>query len=725
MKSFYRIVLLLIILLIPLIMTPSSKVSAENECSSFLPDGKGGFYELSRSDKSYRLYYIDQNGDKTPSYSGSYRITGFSVSGETIFLISEKMNSQPVFVCEGTHRQTVVFLSDITIRDSLIARSERNNICAVDKNDPSAVIIFDSKGSQKKKVNTDFEIDNLFTADGTLYASGHGRAVAVETGTLLRSKVPEGCFILNGEYCSAEDGIVWRFSEGGFSLIGRYSGSLCCTARGEIFSSHGSVTELLHIDGKASASCDNVFITEKMFASSNTAAYISNGKLGIVNRSLMKKPPEKPESKHEASQDSYSRKETEDPVISEATSQASKTDPSSSGISESSLISETVSETPGPASSGVFSRTYDMENRFLYIPTGTTAAKLISDISFDGFSYKFYDHSGKEMTSGKLGTGCRLVFSGDNNKAEYTIIVRGDLTGEGNCNSRDESFIADIILGKSVDRAVKLAADMDNNGIIDADDIVLLAKLADGGIAPSSSGGGLKMSLTADNDISADKAFSVTAELSPGNNVGAAVLELVFDSSRLDLASVRSPQGQSGDLIRYSSSDDTVKLVFLNFHADSSPVSFVFRFEPIVRGSQSYSFRAMLLSSADSYGANKTLPDPVKLDIVSKNKTSSENKSSGSGNSSENKKSDSTDKKNTGSEKKDENSREFFDVSEVNTDSREGNEDTEPDSSSLQEYSAFPAEPEDHSARYLLASGVLLLVLAAAAAGYKLAGRKK
>ena len=81
---------------------------------------------------------------------------------------------------------------------------------------------------------------------------------------------------------------------------------------------------------------------------------------------------------------------------------------------------------------------------------------------------------GEAVASGKLGTGMTVLADG----TRYSVAVKGDLTGEGNLNSRDldammrhltkENFLADIFA---------IAADLDNDNAITTKDLLALSRL--------------------------------------------------------------------------------------------------------------------------------------------------------------------------------------------------------------------------------------------------------
>lgn len=82
---------------------------------------------------------------------------------------------------------------------------------------------------------------------------------------------------------------------------------------------------------------------------------------------------------------------------------------------------------------------------------------------------------GKVITNGKLGTGTEIAFK---NGESTVVVIPGEVTGEGNINSRDLKKILDHLSGKeSLTGAFKKAADIDQDGKITTVDALLTAKM--------------------------------------------------------------------------------------------------------------------------------------------------------------------------------------------------------------------------------------------------------
>ena len=114
------------------------------------------------------------------------------------------------------------------------------------------------------------------------------------------------------------------------------------------------------------------------------------------------------------------------------------------------------------------------------VPQGTTIAILKKHInSAKNSSLIFYDNKKRKISSGNLGTGFSLEYYENSFlKYKYTIIVMGDITGEGSVNTYDKRRLTDYLLGKlELTSAQKYAANLDANNLIDSIDLLLLNRL--------------------------------------------------------------------------------------------------------------------------------------------------------------------------------------------------------------------------------------------------------
>lgn len=124
----------------------------------------------------------------------------------------------------------------------------------------------------------------------------------------------------------------------------------------------------------------------------------------------------------------------------------------------------------------------DSENKYILdVELGTTVAVFKQNLSLnEEYTVSFKNYAGKEITSGKLGTGSVVSFWKDGKIVkEYTLVVKFDVTGEGNFNSRDIDYMYNEIFknGKtSLSGPYFYSGDVDKNGIIDTRDLLMMIK---------------------------------------------------------------------------------------------------------------------------------------------------------------------------------------------------------------------------------------------------------
>lgn len=145
-------------------------------------------------------------------------------------------------------------------------------------------------------------------------------------------------------------------------------------------------------------------------------------------------------------------------------------------------IENSKTESSNPTSKSDFDgfTDYTTDGDYIIIPQGTTVAALKKHInSAKNFSLVFYNNDSKRTDTGTLGTGFSLYcYENSSLKVKYTIIVMGDVTGEGSVNTRDKRRLTDYLLGKlELTSPQKYAANLDKNNIIDSLDLLLLTRI--------------------------------------------------------------------------------------------------------------------------------------------------------------------------------------------------------------------------------------------------------
>lgn len=126
---------------------------------------------------------------------------------------------------------------------------------------------------------------------------------------------------------------------------------------------------------------------------------------------------------------------------------------------------------------------FDKKNMIITgIDLGTTISTIKKNINYDGYTLKILDYKGNEIKSGVIGTSSRLQFFKNSNMAyDFHVIIYGELTGEGNINSRDITKLYAHLLGESeLEGDFLKAVDVDHNGVVNTLDLLRINKHIEG-----------------------------------------------------------------------------------------------------------------------------------------------------------------------------------------------------------------------------------------------------
>ena len=117
-----------------------------------------------------------------------------------------------------------------------------------------------------------------------------------------------------------------------------------------------------------------------------------------------------------------------------------------------------------------------IDNNIMYgISPGMTVQELTNSVSSANGSAVITDASGTKKTSGKLVTGDIITISGSVEKISFTIVIRGDINGDGEPNLKDFVLIQSYILKKGSLNGVKFyAADANYDNVVNLKDFVLV-----------------------------------------------------------------------------------------------------------------------------------------------------------------------------------------------------------------------------------------------------------
>lgn len=121
----------------------------------------------------------------------------------------------------------------------------------------------------------------------------------------------------------------------------------------------------------------------------------------------------------------------------------------------------------------------DRNEGLLYVNASTTFARLKSGIDMGSATLRAVKPNGTVLESGNIGTGTSIELRDNERVIDHLVaVVKGDFVGSGNLTSRDERLLyAHLNNGSSLSGVYLQAADIDNDGIVDTTDLLLLKRL--------------------------------------------------------------------------------------------------------------------------------------------------------------------------------------------------------------------------------------------------------
>ncbi len=441
-----KIMLLLLIGCIVSCIFSGSSVTAEasNSVDEYLVRGfSGGFFLVKNSSDTSSCTCIKENGDSILIFSQrNAKIIKAAVSDSYLYLfIEDKSSSDPmmgIFTYDkgGLLKSTSGVEADNTPASAFAA-------------DDIYFYYLESNNGKIHKISHDrrpYEtvtlqkgITNLFSYNGNVYALSKDSIINVNNADeILSSDIPNfsssDVIEFYDNICIDDSGKVYSFNEGyGFKYIKTLnykisfvlSKSYCGVSKNVIYSLSEAGTSI----GKYTCDSD----IEDACVSGNKAAILCSGEVKIIS-------------------------------LKDFAAFNSNTPGSNSGLSSDKNNKITDIENK-----------YQVIDKYVIMSEGTTVAAIKKNI---GTSLTFCNDDGKAVTSGKVGTGFRIEYRNNSSVLKkYTIIIKGDLTGEGSVNTRDSKALTDYLLeNNDFNETKRFAADLDNNEKIDSIDLLLLIR---------------------------------------------------------------------------------------------------------------------------------------------------------------------------------------------------------------------------------------------------------
>ena len=357
------------------------------------------------------------------------------------------------------------------------------NVYTIKKSGKVTEVFRTSPSGTVKSFASGDEFDKVFCIGGEIYLTANKQRFIY---ILTKSGAEIAEVSLEDDYTMTADENYWYFRDNSKTVKCDIRTGECEDT--EEFPEISENSENMYsLDGNRIVCLDNGEVTAEYISDSDISEIITSGGnlYGIVNQEVVYIPKSVfksvkiEESKSEVSQKSEpSRKESSKTDVSKT--KISKVESKIEiSVSEKSKVSQVSAKEPKIYDYTVSSSIYEISEEVIYIPQGTTIAEFKKGMNYGDCTLKFTNHNGKSVTSGQVGTGWRIDFTGGGSVTSYYTVVTGDVTGEGNINSRDIYLMRDYLFEKAeFTKYQAIAADVKKNNVIDSVDMYMIKKFS-------------------------------------------------------------------------------------------------------------------------------------------------------------------------------------------------------------------------------------------------------
>ncbi len=446
------------------VMSPVSPGMSDAAGKKFfcLPDRHGGFYMSADENGFPKIIRINRSGACKKTKLNSIDYSFAAVGKDMLWFIT--CFPDHAYVSNENNQFTPL---KYTILDGVSVSSEApvfdndDNIYLVDKNKPSYIQKYNKYGILLQQIKCPSKPDRLFfnDSDGVVYALCSGRAFDTVSGKLLPGKADITVSEPVAGRCSDNDGNVYSFSsDDGYEKLYASPYSNACVSKSAVYSFRGNTVYMLGENGETVSSADTGIKIDSLISSGDTIAVLSNYELTILDRDQFV-PVRKEDERSEYSRPQGSSKQ---PLTSDTseTDAASYTPETESGSIDTQSSVQKISPDK---------ETLLISGGYIYIDRPMTLAGLKKELLYGNDISYARNHNSVKVKSGNVGTGWTFSYPGH---GMLTVILYGDLTGEGSINSNDVKVLSSFLIKGSVlsDNA-RLASDIDRNGSIDLRDL--------------------------------------------------------------------------------------------------------------------------------------------------------------------------------------------------------------------------------------------------------------
>lgn len=438
---------------------------------------KSNFLFLTYDDESYCVYKLDKNENLAKTSSNNFVVKSSFFANGYLFLVGKHNKNLPITRLSGGGAWlSSVSIANFNPKEYCITAGKYDDIYAVDTQKPDTVYQYQIDGTPYKTYTLGKNIKSLFTdsSNANVFAVTDGGIFNVETGGFISCDVPTAPYNFSGNYVCDSSGRIFLFnSTTGFECVMQTNYRKLCVLNNTVYAAEKNTVYILDDSGKPEFKYELSSDVQSLCVSGGVAAVMYGNNVQILSRDDFDLIADE-NSNHTVSEISKitetSRTETSKPVSNHTSNPTSRP-------SENSSIQQSSNQTTHQ-SYNISSNKYNINNGMITdIPQGTTVAQLKRNINYGSNVITVTNHNNKIVTSGQIGTGWRIDFSGNGKTVSYYTVIIGDVTGEGNINSRDISALSDYLVGKKDLSVYSLfAADLNSDGVCNSLDLLLLNK---------------------------------------------------------------------------------------------------------------------------------------------------------------------------------------------------------------------------------------------------------
>lgn len=425
------------------------------------------FLLLTYNDSLFEIYEISEDGiSKTANEK--FSVKSYLFANNSLYILCSDSKNLPII--KSADNGAVLdagVISDMSLKENCITATKSDFIYLADNRNPKIVCKYLINGIKVETYIFNENVNSLFTYKSdnieTVYAVTDDGIISVENNYFINCTIPKAPYSFFGNYCCDSNGDVFIFdSDNGFKLFMQTEYENLCIFNNTVYGTKNNSVYMLDNNGTPQAECKlNNSIQQLCVSGSKMAVYCANNVEFLYKEDFISLTDESTEQIFD--------NEANIPILSEVISEPNDLQSYSTNFDN---------EVPDySVSVGDYSFFNDM---IIGIQQGTTIAKFKKNISYNSNTIRFTNHNGQVKTSGQLGTGWRVDFIGNGETVSYYIIILGDVTGEGNINSRDIAALSDYLLKKSeLSKYAICAADINLDGTANSLDLLLIDKIAE------------------------------------------------------------------------------------------------------------------------------------------------------------------------------------------------------------------------------------------------------